>query len=517
MPLNFSKLKPHWLALPRSVTVLRSIRNAVWSAADHLTLPLLMLISTPLLLQKLGVEQYGIWMLVNSTISMMTLMNLGLGDATIKFVAKHRSQADYLAIGRVVRTTLTIYSGMGLLAAMAIYVLAGPLVQNIFRIDGGLNSLATAAVQVGGLILAVKMGETIFVATLRGFERHDLTARIAMVLKVATTCLSLCLALLGFGLMPILQVTLGLTIISTFAQATAAGRLLGSFNFLPLWDLVTLREIMSFGLWSWLQAISGVLFGQADRLLITSMLGTTALAYYSVCIQLAQQVHSLLASATSFMFPLSSAMSGNDDRSGVVTMYRRILPAVITLTIALVIPIYLLSPAFLSIWVGPEFSHNGATVLPFLVIAFGGLAAFTIVPYYILNGLGLVRINVAMGAIYGLIVTTGTVLLLPRLGIAGAAWAHVINLIPFILGLAYIDIQVFRSRNWLPTLGYSISYLVPAFMVITIDSFLLLHARPLVQITLAASVLSILGAGICHWINARFSRMRGSVLSPVLK
>ncbi|MNY08961.1 hypothetical protein D3C86_1418470 [compost metagenome] len=122
-----------------------------------------------------------------------------------------------------------------------------------------------------------------------------------------------------------------------------------------------------------------------------------------------------------------------------------------------------------------------------------------------------------MGAIYGLVVTTGTVLLLPRLGIAGAAWAHVINLIPFILGLAYIDIQIFRSRSWLPTLGYSISYLVPAFLVTTVDSLLLLHTRPFAQVTIAALVLSILGAGLCHWINATLSRMGKSVPAPVLR
>lgn len=50
--------------------------------------------------------------------------------------------------------------------------------------------------------------------------------------------------------------------------------------------------------------------------------------------------------------------------------------------------------------------------------------------------MGLVKINAFFGAISAVIVVTVSVILLPRIGITGAGWAHIVNILA-VIGLMY--------------------------------------------------------------------------------
>ena len=70
---------------------------------------------------------------------------------------------------------------------------------------------------------------------------------------------------------------------------------------------VALKEVLRFGLYTWLQGLAGTVFAQADVFLVAGLLGPDALTIYSVCQRLAMQIHSLVAAGSSFLFPFSSA------------------------------------------------------------------------------------------------------------------------------------------------------------------------------------------------------------------
>ena len=75
---------------------------------DVIILPFLMLIATPFFIHKLGPEHYGIWMLVNSIITSIGIFNVGIGDATIKFVSKYKAFEDNANLNRIVNTGFSI-------------------------------------------------------------------------------------------------------------------------------------------------------------------------------------------------------------------------------------------------------------------------------------------------------------------------------------------------------------------------------------------------------------------------
>ena len=58
------------------------------------------LAATPLLVKGLGLDLYGLWMLINSIVVMAGTVNLGFGDATLRFVSVCHGRGEAAPIVR---------------------------------------------------------------------------------------------------------------------------------------------------------------------------------------------------------------------------------------------------------------------------------------------------------------------------------------------------------------------------------------------------------------------------------
>jgi len=135
-------------------------RNSAWNVADVIVLPFLMLLFTPYFIQKLGTDQYGIWMLVNSIIASIGIVNVGLGDAAIKFISKYRALGDNNNINRIVNTGFSLslfFLLVILLLGFGISLFIKSI--NIFGLDETNRSVASAAIRLGSFVFGFKQIE----------------------------------------------------------------------------------------------------------------------------------------------------------------------------------------------------------------------------------------------------------------------------------------------------------------------------------------------------------------------
>ena len=71
---------------------------------------------TPIMLHLLGDSEYGLYNTVASTISMLSILNLGFNSSYIRYYSKYRSRNDEHAISRLNGLFLTIFSVIGIVA-----------------------------------------------------------------------------------------------------------------------------------------------------------------------------------------------------------------------------------------------------------------------------------------------------------------------------------------------------------------------------------------------------------------
>lgn len=406
--------------LRRSHAFRDSASNATYGVLEYITQPVLIVVSAPYLVSRLGFDQYGIWMLVNAFTGTMGIFHVGLGDATIKYVSAYRGRNDSAGVQRIVAGTLALSGILGGLAAAGLYFAAPLLVQHVFKISPAHYVETVQAIEVGALVLFLQAIYQVFASALKAYENYGPPTKIAVMVKSGTIAGAVVLVALGHGIVAILFLTAAFTLLGIIAQAFPVARIVGVRSFWPALDWESWKEVLGFGCYSWIQNAAGVAFSQADRLLIAAMLGTTPLAYYTLCVQIAQQVHGLASGAFGFLFPHISARERSGNRRTVRRVFRLAVGVNLVLAVMLALPLVVFGRELLRLWMGSAFAAHAYLVLAILAVAYCALS-INVAPHFTLLGLGKVRFVSLMNVFGGLLSLCAAALLIPAFGLLGAA------------------------------------------------------------------------------------------------
>ncbi len=109
----------------------KNLKNSVWSIIDVLLYPTIYILFTPYFVQHLGVETYGIWMLINTLIVLMQIFNFGLGVNTQRSVAIALGNKNVSLVPKIVSTNLTTTLVISLICV--ILAVGFALMQNQFN------------------------------------------------------------------------------------------------------------------------------------------------------------------------------------------------------------------------------------------------------------------------------------------------------------------------------------------------------------------------------------------------
>lgn len=442
-----------WQRTGKSLTTFRSSRNfresagnAVYSVAEYVAQPLSMLVAAPFLVHKLGLPQYGIWMLVSAILGSMGILSTGFGDATVKYVSTYRGQNNQAGVERTIRATLTINVLLGGLFGLLVWVVAPFSVEHIFKIEPLFYAASIWAIRISALILVIRSVESVFVSTLRAFERYGPPVKLNVFLRSIVVVSAVVVAARGRGVVAIMIATLFWSASIVVMQAVAAWRVAGHFNPLPTLSREALAEVFSFGCFSWLQALAAMVFSYADRFLIAAMLGTAPVAIYVLCVQATQPIHGLAAAAFNFVFPHISSRHEAGEIYGPRRVFRLALLASVGLALALALPLVVFGTPLLAFWMGRAVADEGRFVLAWLAVAYA-LLALNIVPHYALLAFGRVRLVSGLNVSSGLLLIILMIILVPRLGLVGAALGR--TLYSLLLAVPYLiaSRNAFRSKT----------------------------------------------------------------------
>lgn len=401
-----------------------SAGNAFYSVAEYIAQPLSMLVAAPFLVHKLGLQQYGIWMLVSAILGSMGILSTGFGDAAVKYVSAYRGQNNPVGVERTIRATLTINIFLGALFGLLVWLMAPYSTDHIFKIEPALQSASIEAIRISAIILIFRSVESVFVSALRAFERYGPPVKLNVFLRSIVVVSAVVLAAIGDGVVAIMTATLFWSVLVVALQAVVARRVIGKLTPLPTFDAAALGEVFHFGCFSWLQALAAVVFSYADRFMVAAILGAAPVAVYVLCVQVAQPIHGLAAAAFNFVFPHISSRRGAGETHGPRRVFRLSLLTSLLLSLVLALPLILFAEPFLNLWMGKQVAIEGHIVLALLAIAYA-LVAFNVVPHYALLAFGRVRLISGLNLGSGILLTLLMAFLVPTFGLTGAALGRI--------------------------------------------------------------------------------------------
>jgi O-antigen/teichoic acid export membrane protein len=215
--------------------------------------------------------------------------------------------------------------------------------------------------------------------------------------------------------------TLAATFVRLSVKALAVRHFIGQTPW-PAFDRPRMTEAFAFGKWTWAQSLGAAMFSTADRLIVGSMLGAHALAAYSVCLQLAQQIQTVPAAGAQFLFPaVSRSRAAGESYAGLAIRASLIIGG---MSLLLALPVALFSHLILSLWVGQAIADAASVTLSLLAIGFA-ILGLNVGPHFVLLGAGRARFVAGINIVAGIVATGVGLYLVPQFALTGAAWARV--------------------------------------------------------------------------------------------
>jgi O-antigen/teichoic acid export membrane protein len=345
----------------------------------------LALVTVPAVIHGFGVERYGVLAMAAVVLAYFALLDIGLGRAGTRFLARSLSN-DSSEAAETFWTTVTLAAGVGVAGGAILFGIAGPLVSGLLRVPADLVAESKAAFRV----LAAAVPLAIVVPTLLGAleaqRRFDLVAAI----QVPTAVLTLLAPLV---VLPwTVHLAAAIVAITSVQAAAFAAALAACLATIPRVRSAVrirprvVRELFGYGRWVAVSNVIGPLMVNADRLAIGAVLSVRLVTFYAAPYELVTRLSLIPSSLMRAMFPLFSADRTPDVRDA------RALAVAAARAIALVLgPVAVLVVALaadvLRLWLGPEFARLSASCLALLAVGVT-INALAMVPFWLLQGLG---------------------------------------------------------------------------------------------------------------------------------
>lgn len=391
---------------------------------------LLGFISIPILTKGLGTELYGTWSLINTTIALITpFAALSFGASIVRFLSAEQSitklKDDYYS-------ACTIVFISGILFSLLLFLLADHIAVPIFK-----STSAATYIKLGSILVLINSLCSVTLAYFRmrrnigAFTTFNLAHHLIQVILVVTA------VLLGYSLGGVItaHIVSGvlLIIICLFIAFKQLGFHLPTFS--------NMKAYLKWGIPLTPNAAMLWIISISDRYMVSYFLGVGAAGVYSASYSLGQYAAFALAPLGVVLYPTISKTYDEGKRKETAEYFKYSIKYLMMISIPAAFGLSILAKPLLTILTSPDFI-SGNSLVPWVA---GGavLNCFFQTSVYIIHLVGKTHITIRFLAVAAILNITLNLILIPRIGMVGAAIATFIS-----YGVLAL-LTLFVTRRWL--------------------------------------------------------------------
>jgi O-antigen/teichoic acid export membrane protein len=459
---------------------------------------LLLLLSfafSPYIVHRLGVDLYGLLMLAGLTTNYFAIVELGLGQAAVKFLADYHARSDLIGLRQMFWTSVLTYLALSVLGALGLIVLT-PWLTRLLRVPPSSMTLTNEIFYISALGLVVAMLGNIFSSVPRALERFDIVTFLSVPAGPGQLAVNLLLLYWGYSIRALVIGGIAIQALVLIAYIGIARHLLPSLG-RPTWDWSALRQLLRFGSFVSISQVVGPVLTHVEKFMIGRLLTLGAVAFYSVPYNLVWAFTILPSSISGVLFPTLSRLTIEGDYRRRSQLLLRSTKYVFTVILPVAVALAVFSRKFLAAWMGTVFAQHSTAVLQ--VLAFAVVVNSVAAPaYYALQAMGRPEIPATFHVLEVCFYIPFCSFLIGRYGVLGGAlaWAARVGIDTVLLTAAFTRVSSIPYRRFL-----SAALLRPAAAAIGLFPFVFLAAWWLPELNRVATLLVIAAVGLAYWIS----------------
>lgn len=227
---------------------------------------------TPFLIRSLGQSEYGVYQLIFSITAYLALLDLGVSNAIVRYIAKYRANGDMQKQREVFGIAIIFF------AAIAVIVLIVGLALNIafpYAFAEGLTSeeisLARKLLSINVLNVAFTLGTSAYVSALAAYEQFAITKGVNVITLLIKMTVSFGALYLGFKSVAIMMITLLTNVILRVIYIACVHFKLKVKPIFKNPDFAFIKETVSYSAFILLQMIATQINAMVDSLLLGAL------------------------------------------------------------------------------------------------------------------------------------------------------------------------------------------------------------------------------------------------------
>lgn len=327
------------------------------------------LIYTPFMLRMLGQSEFGLYSLAASIIAYLTVLDLGFGNAIVRYTAKFRAEGKQREQEEMFGMFLMLYIGIGLIAMVAGGILAWN-VESLFSAKMTATEVERTRIMLWLMTfnLAFTFPMSIWGSIMSAYERFVFQRVVSIIRGVLNPIVMVLLLVVGCKAVAMVVVTTIFNVVTLiinwwYCKYKLSIRVRrGQFK----WDL--LKEVSNYSFWIFLNAIMDRIYWSTGQFVLGIYRGATAIAVYAVAIQL-QSMYMMFSTAISGVFlPKVTAMVAKENNPKAISDLFIRTGRIQYIIMAFILSAFIVfGKQFIALWAGPGYEEAYIISLLFFI------------------------------------------------------------------------------------------------------------------------------------------------------
>ena len=331
--------------------------GAILSYASIFISIIVTLLYMPVMLRLLGQSEYGLYSLIGAVVGYLSILDLGFGNAIVRYTARNRAIGDQDAESNLNGMFLLLYCGI----AVVTLVIGAMLYLNVENMFGGtLTTAELAKAKIMMLLLifnfAISFPLGVFGSIMQAYERFVFVKLVGISRSILNPCIMLPLLYLGFGVIAMVVVQTVLNIMTLLINVGYCFKVLNTKFYFEKLERSLLIEIAGYSFFIFLNIIVDKVYWSTGQFILGIVAGTMLVAVYAIAMQLNNMYIMFSTAISGLLLPRISIMVANDSSNDELSQIMIRMGRVQYVVMAYILGGFILfGEAFIILWAGPNY------------------------------------------------------------------------------------------------------------------------------------------------------------------
>lgn len=327
------------------------------------------LLYTPYMLRMLGQSEYGLYSLAASIIAYLTVLDLGFGNAIVRYTAKFRAEGKQREQEEMFGMFFILYIGIGIIAMIAGSVLSLN-VENMFSRAMTESEVHRTRIMLWLMTfnLAFTFPMSIWGSIMSAYERFVFQRIVSIIRSALNPVVMILLLVVGYKAIAMVVVTTIFNVVTLLVNWWYCKYKLTIKVRFAKFKWAFLKEVSIYSFWIFLNAIMDRIYWSTGQFVLGIYKGSVAIAVYAVAIQL-ESMYMMFSTAISSVFlpKVTSMVTKGSSDEEISDLFIR------TGRIQYIVMAYILSAfvvfgkQFIILWAGDDYADAYYLTLMFFV------------------------------------------------------------------------------------------------------------------------------------------------------